>query len=77
MKHLFSGKLKSNGYEIIEPIETLNNIPNASNLWCLIKEKLKNNIDYSKNNLNLINMNQETFMIKINEIYNKRKNVII
>ena len=70
-------KLKSNGYTIIEPIETLNNVPNASNLWCLIKEKLKNNIDYSKNNLNLINMNQETFMTKINEIYNKRKNVII
>jgi hypothetical protein len=70
-------KLKINGYTIIEPIDTLDNVPNASNLWCLIKEKLKNNIDYCGNNLNLINIDPETFMIKVNEIYNKRKNVII
>ena len=70
-------KLKLNEYTLIEPIEKLNNVPNASNLWCLIKEKLKNNIDYSGNDLNLININQETFMTKINEIYNKRKKVII
>jgi DNA repair exonuclease SbcCD ATPase subunit len=70
-------KLKINGYIIIDPVETLDNVPNASNLWCLIKEKLKNNIDYCGNNLNLINIDPETFMIKVNEIYNKRKNVII
>ena len=70
-------KLKTNGYIIIEPIEILDNVPNASNIWCLIKEKLNNNIDYCGNNFNLINLDQETFMIKINEIYNKRKNVII
>ena len=68
-------KLKINGYSIIEL--SLDNVPNALNLWCLIKEKLNNNIDYCGNNLNLIDIEQETFMIKINEIYNERKYIII
>ncbi len=44
---------------------------------CLIKEELKNNIDSCGNRLNLINMNEIEFKIKIHEIYNKRKNIII
>ena len=66
-------KLKINGYIIIEHVEILNN---ASNIWCLIKEQLNNNIEYNGNNLNLINIEQETFIIKVNEIYNKQKNAI-
>ena len=56
---------------------SLINVPNASTLWCLIKEELRNNIDTCGNKINLINMDESQFKIKINEIYNKRKNVII
>uniref|UniRef100_A0A6C0EF49 DUF3627 domain-containing protein n=1 Tax=viral metagenome TaxID=1070528 RepID=A0A6C0EF49_9ZZZZ len=56
---------------------SLNNVPNASTLWCLIKEELKNDIDSCHNKLKLINIDELQFKIKINEIYNKRKNVII
>ena len=42
-----------------------------------MKEKLRNNIDFCGNKLNLINIDESQFKIKINEIYNKRKNVII
>jgi hypothetical protein len=56
---------------------SLNNVPNASTLWCLIKEELKDNIDTCHNKLNLINMDESQFKIKINEIYNKRKTVLV
>ena len=69
-------KLKSKNYEIIEEL-SLNNVPNASILWCLIKEELKNDIDYCGSRLNLKNIDETQLKIKINEIYNKRKNVII
>jgi hypothetical protein len=69
-------KLKIENYTIIESLQ-LHNVPNASILWCLIKEELKDNIDYSGNKLNLININESQFEMKIKEIYNKRKNVII
>ena len=69
-------KLKTNGY-IIKPIDTLDNVTNVSNIQYIIKEKLNYNIYYCGNNFNLIKLDDETFMIKINEIYNKRKNVII
>ena len=69
-------KFKSKNYEIIKEL-SLYNVPNASILWCLIKEELKSDIDYCGSRLNLININESQFNIKINEIYNKRKNVII
>ena len=69
-------KLKFKNYEIIEEL-SLNNVPNASILWCLIKEELKNDIDYCGSRLNLKNIDETQFKMKINEIYNKRKNVII
>ena len=69
-------KLKIENYTIIESLQ-LHNVPNASILWCLIKEELKDNIDYSGNKLNLININESQFEMKIKEIYNKRKNIII
>jgi hypothetical protein len=56
---------------------SIKNVPNASILWCLIKEELKNDIDYCGSRLNLKNIDVSQFKIKINEIYNKRKNVII
>ena len=69
-------KLIIENYILVDGL-SLNNVPNASTLWCLIKEELKDNIDTCGNRLNLINMNESLFKIKINDIYNKRKNVII
>ena len=43
---------------------------------CLIKEKLKNDIDYCGSRLNL-KIDESQFNIKINEIYNKRKTVVV
>jgi len=67
-------KLKNENYVIVESI---NNVPNASTLWCLIKEELKDKIDSCGNRLNLTYIDELQFKIKINDIYNKRKNVII
>ena len=65
---------KNENYVIIESIH---NVPNASTLWCLIKEELKDKIDSCGNRLNLLNIDESQFKIKINDIYNKRKNIII
>ncbi len=41
-----------------------------------MKEKLKNNIDFCGNKLNLINnFNEKNFILKVDEIYNSRKNI--
>ena len=62
------------GYIEIKVIECA---PNATMLWNLMKEKMKNKIDYCGNKLNLKNITEEYFLNNITEIYNKRKNVII
>ena len=49
----------------------------VDNTCDIIKEELKDNIDTCGNRLNLINMNETQFNIKINEIYNKRKTVVV
>ena len=69
-------KLKSKNYEIINEL-SIKNVPNASILWCLIKEELKNDIDYCGSRLNLKNIDESQFKTKINEIYNKRKTVLV
>jgi hypothetical protein len=43
----------------------------------LVKEELTDNIDYCGNKLNLIDINQNDFLQKLDDIYNKRKNVIV
>ena len=62
------------GYERIKTIECC---PNATILWNLMKEKLKDNIDFCGNKLNLLNLNEIEFLTKVDNIYNKRKDVII
>jgi len=63
------------GYDEIKRIECC---PNASILWNLMKEQLKNNIDFCGNKLNLLsNLNEERFLSKVDEIYNSRKNIFI
>jgi hypothetical protein len=68
-------KPKVNIFDITEL--SIKNVPNASIIWCLIKEELKNDIDYCGSRLNLKNIDESQFKIKINEIYNKRKTVLV
>ena len=47
--------------------------PNAGNLYTRIKERLKDNIDYSYSKLNLINIIEKDFIKKVNEINDEKK----
>ena len=47
--------------------------PNAGNLYTRIKERLKDNIDYSYSKLNLINITEKEFIKKVNEINDEKK----
>ena len=53
--------------------------PNCKNLLIRIKEKLhkKNHIKFSNNSIKLIDINEETFIKKINKINNMKKEVIV
>ena len=74
-RYINKKKYELNGYEEIKTIECC---PNASTLWNLMKEQLKNNIDFCGNKLNLINnLTEKNFILKVDEIYNFRKNIII
>ena len=43
-----------------------------------MREQFKNNIDFYGNRLNLINdLDKNNFILKVNEIYNSRKNITI
>ena len=73
-RYINKKKEQLDGYNEIKSIECC---PNANILWnlSLREEELKNNIDFCGNKLNLINLNQDIFLVKVDEIYNKRKNV--
>ena len=58
-------------------IKTIECCPNANILWCLLKEQLINNLEYHGNKLNIIDINEDTFLEKIDIIYNTRKIVEI
>ena len=66
---------KKEQLEGFEQIKILECVPNASTLWNLMKEIFKNKIDCCGNKLNLIDMEESTFLLKVNEIYNNRKEV--
>ena len=54
-------------------IKSIECVPNAITLFNLIKQNMKDNI-YCKNNiLNLININEDDFLEKIDNIYDERK----
>jgi hypothetical protein len=42
-----------------------------------MKERMKNYIDCCGNKLNLIDIDETDFLLRVDEIYNKRKNVIL
>ena len=60
------------GYNEIKIIECC---PNANILWNLIKEKFKDNLDCCGNKLNLVDINQNDFLLKVDELYNQRKDI--
>ena len=60
------------GYDEIKRFEC---VPNANILWSNIKEKLPDNIDFMGNKINLKNIDENTFINKVELIYNERKNV--
>ena len=55
-------------------IKTLECVPNASTLWNLVKENLRN-INFMGNKINLVNITEDEFIRKIEDIYNERKNI--
>ena len=58
-------------------IKTIEYCPNASIFWNFLKEKLINNLDCSGNRLNIIDINEDTFLENIDIVYNTRKIVEI
>ena len=58
-------------------IKTIECVPNSTILWNLMKEQLKNFIDFCGNRLNLINLDESEFIIRVDTIYNSRKDIII
>ena len=73
-EHANRQKNKLNEYTEIKTIECC---PNANILWRLLKEQLINNIEYYRNKLNIIDINEDTFLENIETIYNTRKIVEI
>jgi phage anti-repressor protein len=55
-------------------IKTLECVPNASTLWNLVKENLRN-INFMGNKINLVDITEDDFITSIEEIYNERKNI--
>lgn len=52
-------------------------IKNNKLFFILMKQELKDKIDFCGNKLNLLEINESDFLVKVDEIYNKRKNVIL
>jgi len=71
-RYLNKKKEELEGYTEIKTIECC---PNANILWNLLKEKLKDKLDYMGNKINLIDITENEFLKNIDDIYNERKNV--
>ena len=57
-------------------IKTIKCCPNARMLWNLIKEKLSNDYVYFYgSNFNLLNIDENDFILKIQDIYDTRKSI--
>jgi len=61
--------------EDYKEIKTIECCPNANILWNLLKEKLKDKLDYMGNKINLLDITENDFLKNIDDIYNERKNV--
>ena len=58
-------------------IKSIKCVPNAINLFNLIKQNMKDNIYCKSNKINLININENDFLETIDNIYDERKIVEI
>ena len=74
LRYINKKKEHLKGYTEIKMIECC---PNANILWNLIKEKLSDNIDCCGNKLNIVDISQHDFLLKVDELYNQRKNIIL
>ena len=71
-------KIKSmNSYQVIKTVEAHKCIPNATNLFSRIKEQMKSKLDICNNKLNIIGINYNSFIEKINQIYQQKNHVIM
>ena len=68
--HIIKSIKTLQGYHKIKSIES---VPNAIILFNLIKQNMKDNIHCNFNKLNLININENDFLEKIDSIYDGRK----
>ena len=64
----------NSSYQVIKSYEC---IPNATNLFSRIKEQIKDKLDICNNKLNIIDINHNSFVEKINQIYQQKNHVIM
>ena len=55
----------------------INNVANSVNIWNRLKEFTKNKVEYCGNELKLLSIDDSEFIRIINQVYDKRKNIII
>jgi hypothetical protein len=68
-------KFKMESLPNYKKIKEYESIPNATNMLNRLKEKLKRELDFNGNKINLININHDQFLKRLQEIYND-KNII-
>ena len=61
-------------YQVIKSYEC---IPNATNLFSRIKEQMKDKLDICNNKLNIISIDHNGFVDKIDQIYQQKNHVIM
>ena len=64
----------NSSYQVIKSYEC---IPNATNLFSRIKEQMKDKLDICNNKLNIINIDNNSFVEKIDQIYQQKNHVIM
>ena len=64
----------NSSYQVIKSYEC---IPNATNLFSRIKEQMKDKLDICNNKLNIIDIDHNSFVEKINQIYQQKNHVIM
>ena len=55
----------------------INNVANSVNIWNRLKEFTKNKVEYCGNELKLLSIDDSEFIRIINQVYDKRKDIII
>ena len=55
----------------------INNVANSVNIWNRLKEFTKNKVEYCGNELKLLSIDDSKFIRIINQVYDKRKDIII